>query len=77
MTNYRLYLMNNRTGHIDQADHIQAVHDLHGIFMAESVSDHRPMELWCGNRKVHRFETTSTALWARARAAALVRGLDS
>ena len=65
---YRLYFMNTSNGHIDCAEDLQARDDQEAIDTAQPLVASMPIELWCGARKVHRFETASTRLLERYRA---------
>lgn len=56
MADYRLYLMNIRSGHIDSARDLSASGDSEAIREASGLARRGPMELWCAGRKVHRFE---------------------
>jgi hypothetical protein len=59
MSYYRLYHMDLRTGHIIRFEEMEAVGDEEAIARADRCSHSAPMELWCGGRKVHRFEPSS------------------
>lgn len=56
MAHYRLYFMNTASGHIDIADDLESADDLAAINAAKNLLKDQPVELWCGTRKVHRFE---------------------
>jgi hypothetical protein len=54
MIPYRLCFINPNTKHIDRERQIEADDDVDAIHVARR-SDHRPLELWCGSRKVRSF----------------------
>ena len=56
MAHYRLYFMNIRNGHIDLARDLVAADDAMATEIALDQAGLGPMELWCGGRKVRRFE---------------------
>lgn len=64
---YRLYFMSKKTGHIDRAENLQARDDREAIETAAGLGGDYPMELWENTRKVHRFETPSSAWLERVR----------
>lgn len=66
---YRLYFMNPINGHIDRAEDLLARDDREAIDTAQPMVANMPIELWCGARKVQRFETASTRLLERYRQA--------
>ena len=68
MSYYRIYFMNSSNGHIDRAEDLQARDDQEAIATTNPLVDGQPVELWCGTRKVLRFETPSTAFLERYRA---------
>jgi hypothetical protein len=51
MIRYRLCFINPNTLRIDREREIDAKDDLDAIHIA-GESDHRPIEVWCGERKV-------------------------
>jgi hypothetical protein len=53
---YRLYLMNARSGHIEGVEEFDAPDDGHAINQSFAFAGDRPLELWCGGRKVGRVE---------------------
>ena len=55
MATFKLYLMDWASGHIEETRTIQADDDIEAMALADKVP-HRPMELWRGSTKVHRFE---------------------
>lgn len=60
MSYYRLYTMNRSSGHIESFDEIEAVDDAEAVRLAARQVGAQPLELWCRNRKVRRFETERT-----------------
>jgi len=61
MTHYRIYYMNTVSGHIDSAEDIDLACDEESINLAQVLSRDKPIEVWCGTRKVHRFEAPCRA----------------
>lgn len=61
MSYYRLYFMNTFNGHIERFQEIEVDRDEEGI--AEALDQQGPLaiELWCGHRKVARFEAVDLA----------------
>lgn len=53
---YRLYFMNRFSGHIERFEEIEAPGDRDACDLAARHVGEEPLELWCGHRKVHRFE---------------------
>ncbi len=51
MIRYRLCFINPNTGQIDREREIEANDDVDAVHIA-GESDHRPLELWCEDRKV-------------------------
>lgn len=60
MSYYRLYTMNRSSGHIESFDEIEAVNDAEAVQLAGRQVGPQPLELWCRNRKVRRFEAERT-----------------
>ncbi|MDP9414958.1 MAG: hypothetical protein M3Q08_12935 [Pseudomonadota bacterium] len=60
MSYYRLYVMNRSSGHIESFDEIEAADDAEAVRLAARQAGTQPLELWCRNRKVRRFETERT-----------------
>lgn len=56
MPNYRLYLLNQFSGHIDGVEDITSADDVGAIAQATERPRGVPAELWCGGRKVCRFD---------------------
>jgi len=63
MAPYRLCFINPNTNQVDRERQIEASDDVDAIHVA-SESDHRPLELWCGDRKVRTFTATLASLRA-------------
>lgn len=61
MTYYRLYFMNERTGHIERFEEFEAVGDESAIERADDFSARAPLELWSGCQKIYRLEPRSAA----------------
>jgi hypothetical protein len=73
---YRLYFMNASSGHIEGVEEFSSLNDGHAFAKCCVYGGERPVELWCGTRKVGRLEArdlTEEMLerrrWARAAAA--------
>jgi hypothetical protein len=56
MPDYRLYLLNPHTGHIDGVDQFHSADDVEAICLTNQQSRDVPAELWCGSYKVARFD---------------------
>ena len=56
MGQYRLYFMDGFSGHIIRFRELHALTDDAAISLATQSSTTAPMELWCGHRKVMRWE---------------------
>jgi len=56
MPDYRLYLLNAESGHIDGVEEFHGADDGEAIGLAARQTRDIPTELWCGGRKVSRFE---------------------
>jgi hypothetical protein len=63
MIPYRLYFINPNTKQVDRERQIEAADDVDAIHAARK-SDHRPLELWCGSRKVRTFAAELSPLGA-------------
>jgi hypothetical protein len=59
MVLYRLCFINPKTAQVDREREIEANDDVDAIHIA-AQSDHRPLTLWCGDRKVRTFHTGLT-----------------
>jgi len=53
MVLYRLCFINPNTDQVDREREIEANDDVDAVHIA-SESDHRPLEIWCADRKVRR-----------------------
>ena len=60
MVLYRLCFINPKTGQVDREREIDAADDVTAARTA-AESDHRPLELWCGGRKVRAFHGVQAA----------------
>lgn len=49
---YRLYLLSAPDGHFVGFEEIEAVDDVEAKRRAQGFAGERPLELWCGRRKV-------------------------
>ena len=56
MSDFRLYLLDRFSGHIQQVEEFPAGSDAEAIACVERRKDRVPTELWCGSRKVRRFD---------------------
>ncbi len=59
MVYYRLYKMQNAGGRFLGFEEIEAPDDADAVQQAEAFVGSRPMELWCGKRKVRAFPASS------------------
>ena len=55
MQYYRLYVLNAADGRFIGFEEISAIDDVEAVRLAKGMSVGRPMELWCGKRKVKTF----------------------
>ena len=55
MTYYRLYLLANADGRFVGFEEIEAIDDVEAARLAEAHLGPKPLELWCGKRKVKTF----------------------
>lgn len=60
MVLYRLCFINPNTGQVDREREIEANDDVDAVHIA-SGSDHRPLEVWCSDRKVRRLSDPAMA----------------
>ena len=60
MVLYRLCFVNPKTNQVDREREIDANDDIDAVHIA-ARSDHRPLELWCRDRKVRTFSSQSYA----------------
>jgi hypothetical protein len=65
MPNYRLYFLSEFSGHIDRAEDLFAPDDVSAICAVQERDVVAPMELWCGSRKVSRFDA-KPLIWQTA-----------
>ena len=56
MDAYRLYVLDPLTGKIDQERRVIAKDDETAVWVSEGLRHTRPMELWHGNSKIHRWD---------------------
>ena len=56
---YRLYLLSGPDGRFVGFEEIEAVDDVEAARLAEAHLGPRPLELWCGKRKVKTFPATA------------------
>ena len=56
MTYYRLYFLDRFSGHIDRFREFETRTDADAVAQAEEWRETSAMELWCGPRKVMRWE---------------------
>ena len=59
MPDYRLYVMDRFSGHIDHAREFEAADDLSAISRSVDWHDGRPMELWRGAANIKRWKATA------------------
>ena len=52
---YRLYLLSAPEGRFVGFEEIEAVDDVEAVRRAEAFVGDRPLELWCGTRKIRSF----------------------
>ena len=57
---YRLCFINPNTGQVDREREIEANDDVDAVHIA-GESNHRPLEVWCGDRKVRRLSDAAVA----------------
>ena len=55
MVYYRLYTLGSPGGAFIGAEEISAIDDVEAVRLARTMEGDRPMELWCGKRKVKSF----------------------
>ena len=56
MPDYRLYILDRDSGHIRSAEDLHAADDAAAVHRVRLRGSAEPMELWCGGRKVSRFD---------------------
>jgi hypothetical protein len=67
MAYYRLYFLDRFSGHIDHFREFETRTDADAVAQAEIWREASAMELWCGQRKVMRWEPLASSPEARAR----------
>ena len=60
MVLYRLCFINPKTDQVDREREIEANDDVDAVHIARQ-SDHRPLEIWCSDRKVRRLSEVTMA----------------
>ena len=58
---YRLYLLAQPDGRFVGFEEIDAPDDVEAVRLAHRFCGHRPLELWCGRRKVKTFPAKPAA----------------
>lgn len=71
MPDYRLYLLNRHSGHIDGVEEFHSSDDVEAICFVGQKQRDVPTELWCGRQKVARFDTRPEAAATAGRHAPL------
>ena len=66
MPDYRLYLMNPHSGHIDGVETFHSGDDVEAILLVQGRERAVPAELWCGNRKVIRIDAAPETAFTQA-----------
>jgi hypothetical protein len=61
LPDYRLYLLNPHSGHIEAVERFHSSDDVEAICLVAQREPLVPMELWCGGRKVSRFDALPEA----------------
>jgi hypothetical protein len=56
MPDYRLYLLNLHSGHIDGVEEFHSADHVEAICLTSQRNHEVPTELWCGGHKVARFD---------------------
>lgn len=56
MPYYRLYFVNQQSGHIERFEEMDAADDAEAMAQAEPFEGEHALELWCERRKVARIE---------------------
>lgn len=62
MKDYRLYFLDDYSGHIDQVEEFDAAGDDEAVAVALSKSNGRPMELWHRHHKLRHWDQTLISL---------------
>ena len=65
---YRLYLLSAPEGRFVGFEEIEAADDVEAVARAEDFVGSRPLELWCGSRRVHSFPAVADVEANRAAA---------
>jgi hypothetical protein len=60
MVLYQLCFINPNTGQVDREREIEANDDVDAVHIA-GESNHRPLEIWCADRKVRRLSDAAVA----------------
>lgn len=58
MPYYRFYYMNQSSGHIERFEEFETPDDVEAVRTVSPSAGEQPLELWCENRKIQRFEAT-------------------
>lgn len=66
MAYYRLYFLNDRTGHIDRFEEFDVDDDEAAVARAHRQLGTSPLELWSGGRKVSRLDPFSGPGWGQS-----------
>jgi hypothetical protein len=61
MPDYRLYLLNPHSGHIEGVEEFHSTDDVEAICLVGQQQRRVPTELWCGRSKVARFDAVPEA----------------
>ncbi len=59
MAYYRLYMLGSENGRFIGFEEIEACDDVEAVHLAERYAGPKPLELWCGKRKVKMFPATA------------------
>ena len=68
MEAYRLYIFDPLTGKIDHERRVLATNDETAVWISEGLRHTRPMELWQGRSKIHRWDAIKHTSAERGRA---------
>ena len=61
MPDYRLYLLDPHSGHINGVEEFHSADDIEAICLSSQREREVPSELWCGGRKITRFDSPPDA----------------
>lgn len=61
MNYYRLYVLSSPEGRFVGFEEIEAEDDVAAVRRAEQFIGERPLELWCGSRKIRSFAAKPSA----------------